>query len=74
MMAVASDFSERQVVVPDIYDDTYAYDLAGYVGQNEKVSAAWGDCITIVPWIQYLAFGDEQLLAENFQSGKGRNM
>lgn len=57
-------------VVPDIYDDTYAYDLAGYVGQNEKVSAAWGDCITIVPWSQYLAFGDEQLLAENFQSMK----
>ncbi len=55
-------------VVPDIYDDTYAYDLAGYVGQSEKVAAAWGDCAAIVPWNLYQAFGDKRILEEQFDS------
>lgn len=57
-------------VVPDIYDDTYAYDLAGYVGQSEKVAAAWGDCSTVVPWSLYQAYGDKRVLEEQFDSMK----
>lgn len=55
-------------VVPDIYDDTYAYDLAGYTGQSEKVAAAWGDAATICPWSLYLAYGDKRILEEQFDS------
>lgn len=55
-------------VVPDIYDDTYAYDLAGYTGQSEKAAAAWGDAATICPWSLYLAYGDKRILEEQFES------
>lgn len=55
-------------VVPDIYDDTYAYDLAGYTGQSPKVAAAWGDCATVVPWSLYEGFGDKRILEEQFSS------
>lgn len=55
-------------VVPDIYDDTYAYDLAGYVGQSDKVAAVWGDAAVICPWNLYLAYGDKRILLEQFDS------
>lgn len=57
-------------VVPDIYDDTYAYDLAGYIGQSERVAAAWGDASTICPWSLYLAYGDRRILEEQYDSMK----
>lgn len=58
-------------VVPDIYDDVYAYDLAGYTGQSPKVAAAWGDCATVVPWSIYEAFGDKRVLEEQYSSMQG---
>ncbi|MCD7747814.1 MAG: glycoside hydrolase family 78 protein [Firmicutes bacterium] len=33
-------------------------------------SAAWGDAAAIIPWEMYLAYGDESILDENFQSVK----
>ena len=32
--------------MPDIYDDTYAYDLAGYVGAKREGVSCMGDCTT----------------------------
>lgn len=55
-------------VVPDIYEDTYAYDLAGYEGQSEKVAAAWGDAATVCPWSVYQAYGDRRILEQQFRS------
>ena len=57
-------------VVPDIYESTYKYDLAGYYGQSEPVSAAWGDAAVICPWEVYLAYGDDRLLEEQYESMK----
>lgn len=57
-------------VVPDIYDDTYAYDLAGYVGQSEQTAAAWGDAATICPWTLYQYYGDTRILEEQYDSMK----
>lgn len=57
-------------VVPDIYDDTYAYDLAGYTGQSEQVAAAWGDAVTICPWTLYQHYGDIRILQEQYDSMK----
>ncbi len=34
--------------------------------QDPNSSAAWGDAATICPWEMYLAYGDKQVLADNF--------
>lgn len=31
-----------------------------------RISTAWGDVVTVAPWEMYLAYGDEQLLAEYY--------
>ena len=36
-------------------------------GYNTRISAAWGDCATVVPWEIYMAYGDKRVLAENFE-------
>ncbi len=35
-----------------------------------RISAGWGDCITIIPWTLYQAYGDKRFLSENFQAMK----
>ena len=35
-------------------------------GQVTRISAAWGDAATIIPWEIYLAYGDRELLARHF--------
>ncbi|MDQ0196378.1 hypothetical protein J2T20_004787 [Paenibacillus wynnii] len=35
-----------------------------------QTSAAWGDAAVICPWIQYLCYGDDRLLAEQYDSMK----
>lgn len=57
-------------VVPNIYDETYQYDLAGYTGQSEPVAAAWGDAATICPWIIYVNYGDQEVLTQQYDSMK----
>ena len=49
----------------------------GYVGhvipdllQNPHASSAWGDAATICPWQVYLAFGNPQILRNQYQSMK----
>ena len=32
-----------------------------------NISAAWGDCATIIPWEMYRAYGDKQILEDNFE-------
>ncbi|MBQ9802271.1 MAG: family 78 glycoside hydrolase catalytic domain [Clostridia bacterium] len=39
---------------------------SGVVGAYTRVSAAWGDCATVIPWELYCAYGDKQILCENF--------
>ncbi|MCC3373942.1 alpha-L-rhamnosidase [Cohnella sp. REN36] len=38
--------------------------------ENGYASAAWGDAAVVVPWTNYLAYEDERLLAEQFDSMK----
>jgi len=33
---------------------------------HEKGTAAWGDCATIIPWNLYQAYGDKELLREQY--------
>jgi hypothetical protein len=47
-------------VVPEINQD--------WNGQfRTRISAAWGDAATVCPWEVYMAYGDRELLAENFE-------
>ena len=32
-----------------------------------RISAGWGDCVTIIPWELYKVYGDPGFLAENFE-------
>ncbi len=34
---------------------------------HARVSAAWGDCATIIPWELYRAYGNKEILEENFE-------
>lgn len=35
-------------------------------GDPRRISAAWGDCATIIPWNMYIAYGNKKMLKENF--------
>lgn len=37
---------------------------------STRVSAGWGDCITIIPWVLYKMYGEKQFLADNFDAMK----
>lgn len=37
---------------------------------KERISAAWGDAICIIPWQLYLAYGNKDILAESFPAMK----
>ena len=50
----------------------------GYVGhvipdltRNKNASAAWGDAATICPWEVYLAYGNSQILKNQFECMRG---
>lgn len=49
------------------------YGIAPMVRLNYKthVSAGWGDAAVICPWEMYLAYGNEEILAEQFESMRG---
>ncbi|MEA5053328.1 MAG: alpha-L-rhamnosidase C-terminal domain-containing protein, partial [Propionicimonas sp.] len=45
-------------IVPDVLDS------------SKVPAAAWGDVATILPWVLYQRFGDAEVLAEQYESGK----
>lgn len=53
-------------VIPNILDGN---DSSATEGQT-NTSAAWGDAAVICPWTQYLCYGDERLLGEQYDSMK----
>jgi alpha-L-rhamnosidase len=40
------------------------------LGENSGGSAGWADAATIIPWNMYLAYGDRQILADQYESMK----
>mgnify|MGYP000846742293 FL=1 len=54
-------------VVPDVLGQ-----IARIQGREneEHGSCAWGDAASVIPWTQYLFFGDKDLLAEQFKNMK----
>lgn len=41
-----------------------------FKNKKNRISAAWGDAICIIPWQLYLAYGNKEILAENFSAMK----
>ena len=41
--------------------------FAGHSGPCTRISAAWGDAATVIPWELYRAYGDKKILEENFE-------
>ena len=37
---------------------------------HTRISAGWGDCITIIPWELYQVYGDKNFLSDNFNAMK----
>ena len=55
-----ADGAVRGVVPSPFLDGSY----------NTRISAAWGDAACVVPWELYMAYGDKQILADNFEMMK----
>lgn len=56
-------------VEADQQEGAVPYVIPNVLG-NSKNSAGWADVATIVPWNMYLAYGDKQLLANQYNSMK----
>lgn len=54
----------------DQHDDGYVGHVIPDLLQNPQASSAWGDAAAICPWQVYLAFGNKQILKNQYQSMK----
>lgn len=58
-------------VAADQYDNGGVPFVVPDVLRNGQVSPGWADVATIGPWTMYLAYGDKDLLAQQYESMKG---
>ena len=54
----------------DQHEDGYVGHVIPDLLQNPQASSAWGDASTVCPWQVYLAFGNPQILRNQYQSMK----
>ena len=54
----------------DQHEDGYVGHVIPDILQNPQASSAWGDAVTICPWQVYLAFGNPQILRNQYKSMK----
>src|SRR5262249_28282124 len=72
-MDVAGFFTKwLRDVANDQYDSgSVPFVIPDALGANQAPaggSAAWADCVTIIPWTMYLSYGDKQFLANQYPS------
>ena len=71
---VAADQGENGAVshvVPDPYTVRYSPDSpSGFIRDGSQGAAAWGDVAVLNPWNLYLAYGDPQILSQQYDSMK----
>ncbi len=58
-------------VAADQYDNGGVPFVVPDVLRNGQVSPGWADVATIAPWTMYLAYGDKDLLTQQYESMKG---
>ena len=54
----------------DQHEDGYVGHVIPDLLQSPQASSAWGDAATVCPWQVYLAFGNKQILKNQYQSMK----
>lgn len=59
-----------QDVEADQVNGAVPFVVPNVLGRNDVNSAGWSDAATIIPWNMYLAYGDRQLLANQYSSMK----
>lgn len=61
----------RDVDADQNEDGSIPYVVPNVLGEQAAGASGWGDASVIVPWTVYQAYGDEQILATQYESMKG---
>lgn len=71
-MDVAGFFTKwmKDVAVDQLPNGSVPFVVPNVLGKNSTGSAGWGDVATIVPWNMYLAYGDKEILKNQYPSMK----
>jgi alpha-L-rhamnosidase len=69
-MDVAGFFTKwmKDVALDQLPNGSVPFVVPNVLGENSTGSTGWGDVATIVPWNMYLAYGDKQMLANQYPS------
>ncbi len=54
----------------DQIEGSVPFVVPNVLGPNASGSAGWADAATIIPWEMYMAYGDKQILQDQYQSMK----
>lgn len=57
-------------VAADQINGSVPFVVPNVLGEGSAGSAGWADAATIIPWNMYLAYGDKQVLEDQYQSMK----
>ncbi len=52
-------------------DGMIPFVIPNVLGKDEGAATGWADAVTIIPWNQYLAFGDKRILERQYETMKG---
>jgi alpha-L-rhamnosidase len=71
-MEVAAFFSKwlRDLAADQNPDGAVPFVVPNVLGKNAVASAGWADAATIIPWTMYVAYGDKEILADQYESMK----
>lgn len=60
----------RDVEADQLQNGSVPFVVPNVLGQNSAGSAGWADVATIIPWNLYLVYGDQRILANQYNSMK----
>ncbi|MDQ2720559.1 MAG: glycoside hydrolase family 78 protein [Bacteroidota bacterium] len=71
-MQVNNFFSKwlKDLAADQLSSGSVPFVIPNVLGDNSAGSTGWADAATIIPWNMYLAFGDKELLAQQYSSMK----
>jgi alpha-L-rhamnosidase len=69
-MDVAGFFTKwmKDVAADQLPNGSIPFVIPNVLGDSQSGSTGWGDVATIIPWNMYLAYGDKQILANQYPS------
>ncbi|MGY3052439.1 alpha-L-rhamnosidase [Pedobacter sp. UYEF25] len=71
-MDVAGFFTKwmKDVKADQLPNGSVPYVIPDVLGNGQAGSAGWGDAATVIPWNMYIAYGDKEILNNQYQSMK----